>query len=142
MQEANSSANGARSLASIVAEIREELKSLVNTRVEMFRSELWDAVAALKAGIPFAIGAAVMLGTAYLLLTLALVALVVVAFGANPYRWFFSLLIVGGIWLVIGSMAAYFALRRFREHGFFPRKTVQVLKADKTWIQNEIRGSI
>jgi uncharacterized membrane protein YqjE len=142
MHESNFSTNGERSLASIVIEIREELKSLVTTRIEMLKSELRDAVAAIKSGVPFALGAAVMLGTAYLLLTLALVALIVVAFGANPYRWFFSLLIVGGLWLMTGGMAAFFALRRLQLHGFFPRRTVEVLKADKAWIQNEIGGSL
>lgn len=142
MPETKSSAHGDRSLASMRAEIREELKSSVTTRIEMFQSELRETVAALKAGVPFAIGAAVMLGTAYLLLRLALVAPIVVASGANPDRWFFALLMVGGGWLVTASMAAYFAVRRFQEHGFFPRKTVEVWKADKAWIQTEIRGSI
>jgi uncharacterized membrane protein YqjE len=142
MHASNFSTNGERSLASIVIEIREELKSLVITRVEMLKSELRDATAAIKAGVPFLGVAAAMLGTAYLLFTLALVALIVVAFGANPYRWFFALLIVGGIWLLTGGMAAMFALRRFQAHGFFPKKTVEVLKADKAWIQNEIRGSV
>jgi uncharacterized membrane protein YqjE len=142
MHQTNLSANGERSLASLVAEIREEIKEVVTTRVEIFRSELRESVAAFKAGVPLAIVAAVMLGTAYLLLSLALVALVVVAFAGNPYRWFFALLIVGGVWLVIGGTAAYFAVRRFQPHGLFPKKTAEVLRADKAWLQNELRGSL
>jgi uncharacterized membrane protein YqjE len=142
MQETNFSANGGRSLASLVAEIRDEIKEVVTTRVELFKSELRASLASLKAALPLALIAAVMLATAYLLLSLALVALIVVAFAGNPYRWFFALLIVGGIWLVIGGIAALFAVRRFQEHGFFPKKTAEVLRADKAWLQNELRGSV
>jgi uncharacterized membrane protein YqjE len=137
-----SSVNGERSLASIIVEIREELKELVNTRLEMLRSELHETAAALKAGIPMLVISAVFLGTGYLLLTAALVAVVWVAFAGNPYGWFYSFLIVGFVWLTIGGIAGLLAMHRFREHGFFPRTTVQVLKADKAWIQNEIRGSV
>ncbi|MBV8052133.1 MAG: phage holin family protein [Acidobacteriaceae bacterium] len=137
-----SSVNGERSLASIIAEIREELKELVNTRVSMFRSELRETTAALKAGIPMLMIAAVFLATAYLLLTAALVAVVSVTFAGSPYAWFYSFLIVGFVWLMIGGIAGILALHRFREHGFFPKRTVEVLKADKAWIQNELRGSV
>jgi uncharacterized membrane protein YqjE len=137
-----SSVNGERSLASIIVEIREELKELVNTRLEMLRSELRETTAALKAGIPLLMIAAVFLGTGYLLLTAALVAVVWVAFSGNPYGWFYSFLIVGFVWFAIGGMAAFSAINRFREHGFFPKRTAEVLKADKVWIQNEIRGSV
>jgi Putative Actinobacterial Holin-X, holin superfamily III len=65
-----------------------------------------------------------------------------VAFSGNPYGWFYSFLIVGFVWFAIGGMAAFFAINRFRAHGFFPKRTVEVLKADKVWIQNELRGSV
>ena len=136
------SVNGERSLASIIAGIREELKDLVTTRIEMLRSELRETAAALKAGIPMLMMSAVFLGTSYLLFTAALVALVWVAFAGNPYAWFYSFLVIGFVWFMIGGIAALLAIHRFREHGFFPKRTVEVLKADKIWLQNEIRGSV
>ena len=142
MHKTNFSANGGHSLAGLLAEIRDEIKEAVMTRVEIFRSEFHESIAAFKAGGPLALVAAVMLGTAYLLLSLALVALVVVAFDDSPYRWFFALLIVGSVWLLIGGMAAYFAVRRFREHGLFPKKTAEVLRADKAWLEKELRGTV
>jgi|SRR5579862_936256 len=143
MQESKpSSANGDRNLASIVSEIRDEVRTLLTTRIEMLKSEVRESGAAIKAGVPIAVLAAVLLGTGYLLFTLAVVGLVAVAFAGSPYRWFFSFLIVGFVWFCTGGMATLFALHRFRQHGLFPKKTVEVLKADKVWIQNEIRGSI
>ena len=141
MHASSYSANGERSLASLIAEIREELKSLLTTRVEMLKAELREALSAVAAGLPLALVAAVMVATSYLLLTLALVALIVVAFGDNPYRWFFALLIVGFAWLVLGGMAAFFAWNQFRAHSFVPKKTVEVLKADKAWLQSEMKGA-
>jgi len=142
MRETNSSANGQHSLTGLAAEIRDEIKEVVTTRVEIFRSEFRESVGAFKAGVPLALVAAVMLGTAYLLLSLALVAVVVVTFADNPYRWFFALLIVGSVWILIGGMAAYFAVRGFREHGLFPKKTAEVLRADKAWLEKELRGTV
>ncbi len=142
MHAGSYSANGERSLASLIAEIRDELKSVVTTRVEMLKAELREAMTAIAAGLPLALVAAVMVATAYLLLTLSLVALIVVAFGDNPYRWFFAFLIVGFAWLILGGMAAFFVWNQFREHSFVPKKTVEVLKADKAWLQSEIRGAV
>jgi len=142
MHAGSYSVNGERSLASLIAEIREELKSLITTRVEMLKEELREAMSTVAAGLPLALAAAVMVATAYLLLTLSLVALIVVAFGDNPYRWFFAFLIVGFAWFLLGGMAALFAWNQFREHSLVPKKTVEVLKADRAWLQNEIRGTV
>ncbi len=142
MHATNTYANGERNLASILAEIREELKSLITTRIEMLKSELRETLAAVKAGVPMLATALVFLGTGYILFTLALVGLVSVAFVGNPYRWFFSFLIVAFAWFVIGGLAGLLALRQFQAYGFFPKKTVEVLKADRAWIQNEIGGSV
>jgi uncharacterized membrane protein YqjE len=137
-----SSVNGERSLASIISEIREEIKELVNTRLAMLRSELRETGAALKAAVPMLLISAVFMATGYLLFSAALVAVVWVAFAGNPYGLFYSFLVVGFVWLVIGGIAGLLALNRFRQYGFFPSRTVEVLKADKAWIQSEIRGSV
>jgi len=139
MDETRFSGNGERNLAAVVAEISEELKSFYVTRIEMFKSEIRESVRDLKAALPLMIMAAVLLGTAYLLLTLALVALIALAFMGNAYMWFFSFLIVGALWLIMGGILALFALNRLRKHGFVPKKTVEVLKADKEWFQSEVR---
>ena len=131
-----------RSLAEIVAEIKDELKEFIQTRVALLQSEFKDNMSSLKRALPLAGMALVLLGTAYLLLTLALVALVAVAFWGNPYAWFFALLIVGGVWLLFGAMLAFFAYNQFRSHGLMPKKTVEVLKADKMWLENQARSQV
>jgi uncharacterized membrane protein YqjE len=134
--------NDDRTLAVIVAEFLDELQRFVQTRVEMVRSELRETIAA--AGVWLSLGAValVLLMTSYLLLTLALVALVSFAFAASAYRWFFSFLTVGLLWSAAGIALAYLAWIRFRARAMFPKKTVEVLKADKIWLQRETRSQM
>jgi uncharacterized membrane protein YqjE len=137
MNETKYSENHVRSLAAIIAEIRDEVKDFVQTRVEMFKSEVRETLDAWKTAVPLAAIAVLLLATAYLLLTLAVVGLVAVAFWENPYRWFLAFLIVGVLWSIGGALLGWLALREFQSKGLFPRKTIEVLKADKIWIQSE-----
>jgi uncharacterized membrane protein YqjE len=129
-----------RSLGSVAGEIKEELKEFIQTRVQMFRAELQETLATFRKAVPMALIAIVLLATAYILLTLAVVGLVAVAFWNNPYRWFFSFLIVGVLWLISGALTALLAWSRFRAHGTFPKRTLGVLKADKLWFGQEARS--
>ena len=127
-----------RTLAGLIVEIRDEIQEFLQTRVEMLKSECQETVRAFQAAAPLALLALVLLGSAYLLFTLALVGLIAVAFWNNPYHWFFAFLTVGAVWSAMGGLAAYFAWNRLRRHGLFPRRTVEVLKADKAWV-NQVR---
>ena len=137
MNETRYAENHVRSLAAIVAEIKDEIKDFVQTRVEMFRSEMRETLNAWKTAVPLAAIAVLFLATAYLMLTLAVVGLVAVAFWDNPYRWFLAFLAVGVLWTIGGGILGWLALREFQSKGLFPRKTIEVLKADKIWIQSE-----
>jgi uncharacterized membrane protein YqjE len=129
--------NHERSLGSIVTEIREELKEFLNTRVQMIQSEFHETLTAAKVGLPLAVAALALVGTGYLLLTLAVVVLVASAFAANPYAWFLAFVIVGVLWTAMGGAAAFFAYNEFRAKGRFPKRSVEVLKADRVWLQTE-----
>lgn len=131
-----------RNVAGIVAEIRDEVSSFIQTRLEMLQAELRDAKTAIKTALPLAAMAIGLLATGYLLLTAAVVSLVVVAFGDNPYRWFFAFLVIGVLWTIGGAVFAYFTLNEFRTNSIFPKKTMQVLKADKNWLRSEARGNL
>ena len=86
MNETRYAENHTRNLAAIIAEIKDEIKDFVQTRVAMFKSELRETLDAWKTAVPLAGIAVLLLVTAYLLLTLAVVGLVAVAFWDNPYR--------------------------------------------------------
>ena len=130
-----------RSLAAIAAEMKQELKEFVETRIAMLKSELREKIAHWKIAAPLAGIGVVFLGTAYLLITLALVALAA-AFIDSPYRWFFALIGVGVLWALLGGVAVYIAKREFELNRLMPEKTLEVLKGDKVWLQKEARNQI
>ncbi len=95
-----------------------------------------------KTALPGLVAGAVLLGTAWLLLTAALVAAIYVAFAGNPFAVALALLIVGGGYLLLGGAAMLFALRTMREQGLIPKRTIEVLKADQIWIQREAKTQV
>lgn len=138
----HSNANNGRSLAAILTEMKEELKEFAQTRIEMFKTELREKIKSLKVAAPLAALGVLLLGTAYLLFTMAVVSLVVAFFRDNPYRWCFGFAAVATLWTLLGGIAGYFAKREFELKGLVPRKTIEVLKGDKLWIQAEAKNQI
>jgi len=138
----HSEMNNGRPLGAIISDMKEELKDFVQTRLEMLKVELQEKVKSLKVAAPLAAIGIVLLSTAYLLFTLALVAVVTVFFQSNPYRWFFGFAAVGIIWTILGVVAAYFAKREFELKSLLPERTVKVLKGDKVWIQAEAKNQL
>jgi uncharacterized membrane protein YqjE len=138
----NTEAANGRSLAGIVAEMKSELKEFVETRVELFKSEAKERLKTLKIAAPLAAFGILLLSTAYLLFTMAVVGLVVAFFSQNPYRWFFAFLAVAILWSFFGGVAAYFAKREFEFKRLLPRKTIEVLKEDTMWIRAEAKNQV
>jgi uncharacterized membrane protein YqjE len=138
----NTGVNNDRSIGATLAEMKIELLDFLDTRIELLKTELREKGKILKAAAPLGGLGALLLGTAYLLFTLAVVSLVVVAFQDNPYRWFFAFLIVGFAWAVFGGIAVYFAKRKLETETFLPQRTIEVLKGDKIWIEAEVRNHV
>jgi uncharacterized membrane protein YqjE len=124
-----------RSLAELISEIKEEVKEFVQTRVSMFVAEMREKVNNSKSGAIYAAIAVALGGVGLLMLSVALAALVAVAFWGSPYAWFFGFLIIGPLWTIMAAMLALAAVRQFRD--VTPKRTIQVLKEDKIWLQHE-----
>jgi uncharacterized membrane protein YqjE len=131
--------NGSRSLGAILADIVEELQEFVNTRIQMVKSELHETIMAVSVALPLGLLALILASTGFLLLTAAVVVLVASAFAGSPYAWFYAFVIVGVVWIAFAGMAAFLASNEFRAKAKFPKHTVEVLKADKVWIESEAR---
>jgi uncharacterized membrane protein YqjE len=138
----NTEINSSRNIAATLTEMKIELLDFLDTRFELLKTELQEKLKILKSVAPLGALGALLLGTAYLLFTLALVSLVVVAFEGNPYRWFFAFLIVGFAWAMFGGIAAYFAQRELKMNPLLPQRTIEVLKGDKIWIEAEVRNRV
>jgi uncharacterized membrane protein YbhN (UPF0104 family) len=138
----HSDANNGRSVAEIMAEMKRELKEFVLTRFEMFKTETREKIKTLKIAAPLAALGALLLGTAYLLFTMALVGLVAVFVRNSPYQWFLAFAIVAVLWTLLGAVAVYFAKREFELKSLAPKRTIEILKGDKQWIQAEAKNQI
>jgi uncharacterized membrane protein YqjE len=131
-----------RSLAGVISELKNELKEFIRTRISMFVSEMRDKVAALKVAAPLIIGGLVLAGTAWFILTAALIQIIAVAFYPSQYAVFFSLIIVGVAYLLAGVVMVSFAIRELKDRGIMPVRTMKVLKEDQVWLQTEAKQQI
>jgi uncharacterized membrane protein YqjE len=139
MPEGNVKTNG-RSLGEVIGEIREEAKEFLHTRVSMFVAEMREKLNTSKIGAMYAAIALLLGAVGFLVLTLALAALVAAAFWGSAYAWFFGFLIIGLLWTVLAAMLGVAAVRQFRD--LAPKRTIQVLKEDKIWLQHGARNQI
>jgi uncharacterized membrane protein YqjE len=122
--------------------MKQELRDFAETRIQLFTREVKEKLGRLKVAAPLAAVAIILLGTAYLLITSAVVALIAIAFGGAAYRWVFAFGIVAIVWAALGAIALYIAKSELELKRLLPQKTIQVLKEDKTWMQREVRNQI
>jgi uncharacterized integral membrane protein len=128
-----------RPLADILIEIKDEILDFAETRIRLFHSEYRATLQSLKGWFPLAITAVGLLATAYVLVMAAIVSLVSFAFLNSPFRWPLAFLMVAGLWLAGGLVAAGLARSEFRRRGSFPEKSLAVLKKDGLWLKEEAR---
>jgi uncharacterized membrane protein YqjE len=138
MYESAYSRTDGRPLAEVVTEVKEEVRDFVETRWQLLATELSHKIQNSQKAAVYGAGSLVVVGTGFLLLTLALVGLIAVAFWGSPYAWFFAFLIVGVAWLSGGMMLALAARKAFG--GITPTRTLEVLRKDKIWLESETRS--
>lgn len=131
-----------RTLSAVVTELKEELRNFAQTRIQMLRSELRQKKRAWGAAVPAIAVGLVLVATAWLVLTAALIALIAIAFYPNHFAYVIALAIVGVAYLLAGGLCAAFAVRVMKEQGVMPKRTIRVLKDDATWLQAEARNQI
>jgi uncharacterized membrane protein YqjE len=135
----NHETHNGKNVTTLLTEMKQEIQAFVQTRLTMLKVELQEKVRTLKAAAPLAAVGVLLLLTAFLLFTIALVALVWVALPDNAYRWFLAFLAVAVLWTILGGISAYLAKRELEVKGLLPKRTVEVLKEDKLWIQSEVK---
>ena len=131
-----------RNISAVLREMKDEAAQFARTRMALLKAELEEKLPSLKSAAVFAVLAALLLGTAYLLLTGAVVVAAAILFKDSDYRWVFAFLSVGILWSLIGGIAFFLAKRKFAAKGLVPRRTVAVLKGDKIWLETEANNQI
>lgn len=128
-----------KSMGAVISETKEELKDFIRTRIALLKAEIKDKLNTWKYSVPMLLGALVLLLAAWIVLTFALVALLAGLFQPSAYAWVYGALIVGGAYLLVGLMIGWFAYSELIATGIAPHRTIEVLKQDQLWIQNEAR---
>ena len=128
-----------KSIGTVVSETKQELKEFIQTRVAILRTEFAEKLRTWKYAIPMLLGALALFLAAWIVLTFALVALLAGIFQPSPYAWLFGGLIIGVAYLLLGLAVGWFAYSELSSVGVAPQRTMEVLKQDQVWIQNEAR---
>ncbi len=131
-----------KGVAAIASDLKSELVEFVQTRFQMLKEETREKSARLKIAVPLLGLALVMIITAYLLITMALVAVVASLLEGNTFRWVFGFGSVAIVWAIVGVIAGYLAKRELELKTLIPKRTLDVLKADKDWFQREVKNEL
>jgi hypothetical protein len=128
-----------KSIATILAETKDELKQFVTTRVNILKAEMDEKISRIKAVIPLAVVAALFLVSCWMVFTFALIALLHSLFLPSIYAWLWASLIVAAVYLIVGGIAGWLAYSEIKATNLTPTRTLKVLQQDQVWIQNEAR---
>ena len=131
-----------KSIGQVAAELKNDARDFVSTRLEMLTKEMKEKLTVWKAAIPILAVAAVLAVTAFLTLTFAFVAFLAGIFQPSPYAWCYGALIVMAIYFFAAAGLFYLGRRELTQVGIAPQRTLKVLKDDQIWIQNEGRSQV
>ncbi len=134
--ETNASREG--SVSAAVVQIVNEVKEFARTRYRMLREEMKENMATWRRVAVLGALALVLLVTTWLLFSLALVAVIAAAFYPNPYAWFLGFIIMTVVWGTGAAIVVLLARHEMKAQAMYPKQTVETLKEDQVWIQNEL----
>jgi hypothetical protein len=128
-----------RSLAATLADIKEELKTFVQTRAEIFKTEAAEKISVWKRSLSLLALAAVFLLTFWSTLVFSMVALLRSLLISGSYEWFWGGLIVSGVFLLLAGLAGQAGYKHLKSCRPAPSRTLRVLEQDRAWIKDQAR---
>jgi hypothetical protein len=128
-----------RSVASSIADIKEDLKVFLHTRFQLLRTETSEKVRSWKQHLILLAVGTVLLISCWMAFVFALVALLHTWIAGGSYSWFWGGSIVGVVFLVAGGVCANSGYQGIRHSGVMPARTLKVLRQDQEWLQKQTR---
>jgi hypothetical protein len=128
-----------KTVPELIAELREELKEFVATRVALLRSEISAKMRSYKLAAPGVVMGLVLVVTGWLLFSAFLVCAIANGFSGIAWRYPIALIIVGAVYCILGFVALTFAWQQIKETGVKPEHTIRLLKEDRVWLQTEVK---
>jgi len=126
-------------VAATLAEIKEELKTFVQTRAEIFKTETAEKINVWKRALVLLVLAAVSLLTFWSTLVFSLVALVRSLLISGRYEWLWGGLIVSGFFLLLAGLFGQAGYAKLKSCRPAPSRTLRILGQDRSWIKDETR---
>jgi uncharacterized membrane protein YqjE len=122
-------------LGELFRQLAQDSATLVRQEVALAKAEMQENVRhAVRNAAMVAVGGGIAVVGA-----LVLVLFLVLALGDALNEYWLGALIVGLVFLVAGAVLTMGSLRKLRGEALAPERTIQTLKEDKQWAQNEIR---
>jgi hypothetical protein len=122
------------SLADLFSELVRETSTLVRQEVQLAKAELRESATEAGKGIAsLVVGGAIAYAG-----FLALLAAVILALGEAGVSWWLAALIVGVVVIIVGYVLISRARSALQASSLVPRRTIQTLKEDKEWVQEQI----
>jgi VIT1/CCC1 family predicted Fe2+/Mn2+ transporter len=132
----------AKTVPEAIADLREDLKDFVTTRVTMFRFEMGEKLRMIRMAAPVMLIGFVLLVISALLFTGFLVCIIAQVFMPSAWAYSFSFILVGVFYAIVGGAAAYLGWRQLRATGLKPEHTIHVLEEDRIWLQTEAKSKL
>ena len=131
-----------KTLPELIAELREELKEFVATRIALFRSEISAKMRSYKVAVPGLVVGLLLVGTGWLLFSAFLVCAIATAFAGMAWQYPIALIIVAALCGIVGLVAITFAWQKIKQAGVKPEHTLRLLKEDQVWLQTEVKTQV
>jgi len=130
-----------KSFASEMAQIRDDVRRFVETRLLLLRTEIKQKVRAWRGSVILLAMAAVFLLSAWFSFVFALVALVRAWLASTGYGWLGGALVVAGVFLILGGICGVSGYQGIKASGLKPTRTLRVLRQDQEWIRRQARST-
>jgi len=122
-----------RSIAALLADLADQIRSLVRQEVALFKAELIEKLGLIGQGVgAMVVGALIALSG-----WLALVAAAVLGLAIVLAPWL-AALIVGLVLLGIGAALLYIGKSRLDAEGLAMRRTLHSLREDEAWVRERV----
>jgi uncharacterized membrane protein YqjE len=125
------------SLGDLVRQLATDSSILIRQEMALARAEMRENVKSAARGmLAIAVG-----GALAVVGLLTLTAFLVILLGATLANYWLAALIVGAVLLLIGGVLVWSNLGALRGEELKPEHTIDSLKEDKEWLQQEIRDA-
>ena len=129
----------ARSIGSLFSDLARETSALVRTEIQLAKTEIIDRINRFSSGLVMVIAGGLLLYAALLVLLFAAAIGLGQVFDWGVTKPWLSFLIVGVVVDVIGVGLLLKGKGDMKPANLMPRRTVDSLKEDATWIRQKVR---